>query len=100
MPSVTVSQEVSGTSAEVFKKLKAYCDKKLILKELGNVKPTLEWDEKKRVGRFQEKGVEGMISIRKGEPCTVVVKMEIPFFMIPFKGILAGSIQSHLAKFS
>ena len=100
MPKVTVSQEVKGSPAKVFGKIRSYCDKKLILREVGNLKPKVEWKEKKRMGTFKEKGVKGTIRMTSKSPCKVTITMEIPFYLSPIKGILAESIQKHLAKFT
>ena len=100
MASIKISQKAKGSSATVFKKLRTYCDKKLILKEVGNLKPRVKWEKGKQVGHFKEKGVAGVIKVSTHSPCKITVTMEIPFLMIPFKGILKNSIQSHLDKFA
>jgi len=100
MAKVSVSQEIKGKPDNVFGKVRRYCDKKLILKELGNLKPEVEWEEKKRSGTFSEKGVKGTIEVTCASPCKVTITMDVPFYLAPFKGVLKESIEKHLANFS
>ena len=100
MSEIRVEKEVTGKSSAVFKKLRTYCDKKLILKSLGNLKPKVDWSPKKKMGSFHEKGVEGKIQVAGNEPSVISISMEIPFFLLPFKNVIRESIQNHLDNFS
>lgn len=92
--------DAKGKPDAVFEKLRTYCDKKLVLKELGNLRPQVDWNEKKRQGEFNEKGVKGMISVTGQVHAKITLKLEIPFLMTPFKGLISSSIQKHLERFS
>ena len=98
MAEVRVSQEVGGKPAAIFDKVRKYCDTKLILKEVGDLKPEVEWEKKKRLGNFNEKGVKGTITVTS-DPCTITITMDIPIYLAPFKSVLKKSIQKHLANF-
>ena len=100
MPSIKVHQKTKSKGDAAFKKLKKYCDTKLILKELGNLKPEVEWDDEEQKGWFDEKGVKGEISVNTATPCTITITLEIPFLMLPFKRIIETSVQNHLGKFA
>jgi len=95
-----VSQTSRENPQQAFERLREYCDTRLILTEIGGLKPTIHWTPNERFGRLEEKGVEGTISVSSHSPCSITVTLDIPFFLVPFKGILAESIRNHLARFA
>ncbi len=100
MAVVKVSQETKGEPDKIFKKVRNYCDKELVLKEVGNLKPEVKWDAQNWTGTFHEKGVRGTISVSGKSETTITIEMEIPFFLLPFKRVLTESVQKHLEKFA
>jgi hypothetical protein len=100
MPTIKIKQKTTASADKMYGKLKKYCNSKLVLKELGNLRPKVEWDDENRMGCFKEMGVTGRISISESSPCEISVTMEIPFLMLPLKKVLETSVQNHLGKVS
>jgi hypothetical protein len=91
-------QAVAESHEEAFKKLRAYCDRKLVVKEAGNFKPNIKGDAGSRSGYFDERGFRGEVSATSNPQCHISVVLDLPLLMLPFKKSVTDSIQNHLAQ--
>ncbi len=98
MPTIQINQDTSDHPDVVFLKLQKYCDEKLVIKEVGGIKPNIVWTCEKRTGQFLEKGIRGTITVHDSSPCRISVEMDLPLLLSPIKYLFKKAIQEHLAK--
>ncbi len=96
MPKVNVEHSVSGSCEDVYQAIKKYLTERNPMQKLGG---EIIWEDKTHSAAIEADQFSGDIGVSEsGGESTILVTIDLPFLMAPFKGKVKEELSKHLSK--